>query len=70
MILFLRFFDLFHKYDGMKNGQLKLKKPSQLQEVLDVARILLQECSNLNKETLETHETKTKLLQLKSVLEM
>ena len=64
------FFKLFEKYDGLKNGRLKLKKPSQLQEVLDVARALLDECTKLNVETLETKETKTKLLQLKSVLEM
>jgi inositol hexakisphosphate/diphosphoinositol-pentakisphosphate kinase len=64
------FFNLFEKYDGMKTGNLKLKKPSQLQEVLDVARALLIECNKLNVENLETKETRTKLLQLKSVLEM
>jgi len=64
------FMDLFKKYDGMKNGNLKLKRPSQLQEVLDIARKLYKECVDLNKETLPSKETKTKLLQLKSVLEM
>ncbi len=64
------FFDLFEKYDGMKDGHLKLKRPSQLQEVLDIARKLIQECNDLNAETLPSKETKTKLLQLKSVLEM
>ena len=64
------FFKLFEKYDGYKKGNLKLKQPSQLQEVLDIARTLLRECDKLNLETLETKETKTKLLQLKSVLEM
>ncbi len=54
----------------MKNGNLKLKRPSQLQEVLDIARKLYKECVDLNKETLSSQETKTKLLQLKSVLEM
>ena len=38
------FFKLFEKYDGLKNDRLKLKKPSQLQEVLDVARSLITEC--------------------------
>ena len=64
------FFDLFEKYGGMKDNQLKLKRPSQLQEVLDIARKLIQDCNDLNVETLPTKETKTKLLQLKSVLEM
>ncbi|KAI1904128.1 hypothetical protein AGOR_G00002500 [Albula goreensis] len=35
------FFDLFGKYGGYKKGKLKLKKPKQLQEVLDIARQLL-----------------------------
>jgi inositol hexakisphosphate/diphosphoinositol-pentakisphosphate kinase len=64
------FLDLFEKYGGMKHGHLKLKRPSHLQEVLDIARKLLQECTDLNVETLPSKETKTKLLQLKSVLEM
>ena len=62
--------DLFNKYDGAKTGSLKLKKPSQLQEVLDIARRLYKECVDSNKETLPSKETKPKLLQLKSVLEM
>lgn len=64
------FFDLFEKYGGMKDFHLKLKRPSQLQEVLDIARTLITECIELDVETLPTKETKTKLLQLKSVLEM
>uniref|UniRef100_A0A673AZW7 Inositol hexakisphosphate and diphosphoinositol-pentakisphosphate kinase n=1 Tax=Sphaeramia orbicularis TaxID=375764 RepID=A0A673AZW7_9TELE len=50
------FFELFEKYGGYKSGKLKLKKPKQLQEVLDIARLLL--------------EKKSKLEQLKTVLEM
>ncbi|KFW90157.1 Inositol hexakisphosphate and diphosphoinositol-pentakisphosphate kinase 1, partial [Phalacrocorax carbo] len=38
-----RFFELFEKYDGYKTGKLKLKKPEQLQEVLDIARQLVVE---------------------------
>jgi inositol hexakisphosphate/diphosphoinositol-pentakisphosphate kinase len=64
------FFDLFKKYGGMENGHLKLKRPSQLQEVLDIARKLIQECIDQDEEMLSTRETKTKLLQLKCVLEM
>jgi inositol-hexakisphosphate/diphosphoinositol-pentakisphosphate 1-kinase len=64
------FFDLFEKYGGMKDYHLKLKRPSQLQEVLDIARTLIAECNELDVETLPTKETKTKLLQLKCVLEM
>uniref|UniRef100_A0A672U421 Inositol hexakisphosphate and diphosphoinositol-pentakisphosphate kinase n=1 Tax=Strigops habroptila TaxID=2489341 RepID=A0A672U421_STRHB len=36
-----RFFELFEKYDGYKTGKLKLKRPEQLQEVLDIARQLV-----------------------------
>ena len=65
------FFELFEKYGGqMKESHLKLKRPGQLQEVLDVARKLLQDCNDLDTETLPTKETKTKLAQLKCVLEM
>ncbi|CAK9296273.1 unnamed protein product [Gordionus sp. m RMFG-2023] len=38
-----KFFDLFAKYDGYKTGELKLKKPKQLQEILDITRYLLEE---------------------------
>ncbi|XP_067091628.1 inositol hexakisphosphate and diphosphoinositol-pentakisphosphate kinase 1 isoform X3 [Osmerus mordax] len=62
------FFDLFEKYGGYKSGKLKLKKPKQLQEVLDIARLLLAE---LGQHTdCEIEEKKSKLEQLKTVLEM
>jgi inositol hexakisphosphate/diphosphoinositol-pentakisphosphate kinase len=64
------FFDLFQKYDGYKDNSLKLKRPAQLQEVLDIARTLIKECQELNVQTLPTKETKLKLQQLKNVLEM
>uniref|UniRef100_A0A6I8N7W1 Inositol hexakisphosphate and diphosphoinositol-pentakisphosphate kinase n=1 Tax=Ornithorhynchus anatinus TaxID=9258 RepID=A0A6I8N7W1_ORNAN len=38
-----RFFALFEKHGGYKTGKLKLKRPEQLQEVLDIARLLLGE---------------------------
>uniref|UniRef100_A0A672SG92 Inositol hexakisphosphate and diphosphoinositol-pentakisphosphate kinase n=1 Tax=Sinocyclocheilus grahami TaxID=75366 RepID=A0A672SG92_SINGR len=62
------FFDLFEKYGGYKNGKLKLKKPKQLQEVLDIARQLLAELVLHN--DCEIEEKKSKLEQLKTVLEM
>ncbi|XP_029355034.1 inositol hexakisphosphate and diphosphoinositol-pentakisphosphate kinase 2 isoform X6 [Echeneis naucrates] len=62
------FFDLFEKYGGYKTGKLKLKKPKQLQEVLDITRQLLVE---LGQHTdCEIEEKKSKLEQLKTVLEM
>ncbi|XP_078804575.1 inositol hexakisphosphate and diphosphoinositol-pentakisphosphate kinase 2 isoform X36 [Oryzias latipes] len=62
------FFELFDKYGGYKTGKLKLKKPKQLQEVLDIARQLLVE---LGQHTdCEIEEKKSKLEQLKTVLEM
>uniref|UniRef100_A0A673YAG5 Inositol hexakisphosphate and diphosphoinositol-pentakisphosphate kinase n=1 Tax=Salmo trutta TaxID=8032 RepID=A0A673YAG5_SALTR len=64
----LLFFALFEKYGGYKSGKLKLKKPKQLQEVLDIARLLLTE---LGQHTdCEIEEKKGKLEQLKTVLEM
>ncbi|XP_045694070.1 inositol hexakisphosphate and diphosphoinositol-pentakisphosphate kinase 2 isoform X4 [Phyllostomus hastatus] len=63
-----KFFDLFEKCDGYKSGKLKLKKPKQLQEVLDIARQLLMELGQNNDSDIE--ENKSKLEQLKTVLEM
>nr|XP_042132009.1 inositol hexakisphosphate and diphosphoinositol-pentakisphosphate kinase 1 isoform X12 [Peromyscus maniculatus bairdii] len=63
-----RFFALFEKHGGYKTGKLKLKRPEQLQEVLDITRLLLTE---LEKEPgIEIEEKTGKLEQLKSVLEM
>ncbi|XP_069959378.1 inositol hexakisphosphate and diphosphoinositol-pentakisphosphate kinase 2 isoform X6 [Cherax quadricarinatus] len=64
-----KFFALFAKYDGYKDGHVKLKKPKQLQEVLDIARGLLAEIEQKRADP-ETEEKKGKLEQLKSVLEM
>ncbi|KAK7126228.1 hypothetical protein R3I93_021573 [Phoxinus phoxinus] len=63
-----RFFDLFEKCEGYKSGKLKLKKPKQLQEVLDIARQLLVELGQNTDSEIE--ESKAKLEQLKTVLEM
>ncbi|KAM4618646.1 inositol hexakisphosphate and diphosphoinositol-pentakisphosphate kinase 1 [Polymixia lowei] len=62
------FFELFEKYGGYKSGKLKLKKPKQLQEVLDIARLLLVELDQ--HDDCEIEEKKSKLEQLKTVLEM
>ncbi|KAK2914112.1 hypothetical protein Q8A67_002511 [Cirrhinus molitorella] len=62
------FFELFEKYGGYKTGKLKLKKPKQLQEVLDITRTLL---ADIGQHTdCEIEEKKSKLEQLKTVLEM
>lgn len=45
-----------------------MKRPKQLQEILDIARFLLTEIEN--KADAEIEEKKSKLEQLKSVLEM
>ncbi|KAG8440584.1 hypothetical protein GDO86_006364 [Hymenochirus boettgeri] len=63
-----RFFELFEHHDGYKTGKLKLKRPEQLQEVLDIARLLLTELGAHN--DCEIEERKSKLEQLKTVLEM
>uniref|UniRef100_H2Z6C3 Inositol hexakisphosphate and diphosphoinositol-pentakisphosphate kinase n=1 Tax=Ciona savignyi TaxID=51511 RepID=H2Z6C3_CIOSA len=58
-----KFFDLFTKYNG-KPEKLKLKRPKQLQEVLDIARWLLVKPNAI------LNEKQHKIEQLKNVLEM
>lgn len=65
-----RFFDIFKKYDGFKIGHVKLKKPQQLQEILDIARDLLDTISSGSSESERIEEKKSKLTQIKNVLEM
>ncbi|XP_022087070.1 inositol hexakisphosphate and diphosphoinositol-pentakisphosphate kinase 2-like isoform X3 [Acanthaster planci] len=66
-----KFFKLFEKYGGFEQGKIKLKRPKQLQEVLDVARYLLEELKRQkHRNRLEIEERESKLEQLKSVLEM
>ncbi|XP_062846045.1 inositol hexakisphosphate and diphosphoinositol-pentakisphosphate kinase 2 isoform X2 [Trichomycterus rosablanca] len=62
------FFELFEKYGGYKTGKLKLKKPKQLQEVLDITRQLLADLGEHSDHEIE--EKSSKLEQLKTVLEM
>lgn len=38
-----RFFALFRKYDGPKKSEIKMKKPNQLTEVLELSKQLLHE---------------------------
>lgn len=38
-----RFFALFKKYDGFKKNEIKMKRPNQLMEVLELARQILAE---------------------------
>lgn len=64
-----KFFDVFERYGGKTKGEVKLKHPKQLQEVLDIARALLDEIEHHEADQ-ELEEKKRKLEQLKSVLEM
>ncbi|XP_037938101.1 inositol hexakisphosphate and diphosphoinositol-pentakisphosphate kinase isoform X16 [Teleopsis dalmanni] len=64
-----KFFEIFEKYDGYKHGHVKLKRPKQLQEILDIARFLLAEIQTKAADV-EIEEKQNKLEQLKSVLEM
>ncbi|XP_046636471.1 inositol hexakisphosphate and diphosphoinositol-pentakisphosphate kinase-like isoform X2 [Daphnia pulicaria] len=65
-----RFFALWSSYESEVNGRhLKLKKPAQLQEVLDIARFLLSEVEAGSADR-ELEEKRGKLEQLKTVLEM
>lgn len=63
-----KFFEIFEKYGGRTDGHVKLKRPKQLQEVLDIARYLLTEIEH--RTAPELTEKQAKLEQLKSVLEM
>lgn len=38
-----RFFDLFKKYNGFNKNEIKMKRPNQLMEVLELAREILHE---------------------------
>lgn len=62
------FFEIFRKYDGYKTKNIKLKKPQQLQEILDVSRRLLEFLKSGSSELIE--EKRSKLEQIKNVLEM
>lgn len=62
-----KFFDIFERYDGYKKLSIKLKKPKQLQEVLDISRYLLNELQlNPDKCDKEIEEKQGKLEQLKA----
>lgn len=68
-----KFFEIFRKYEstsGFKVGQVKLKKPQQLQEILDIARELLETLSSGTSASDMIEEKKCKLQQIKNVLEM
>ena len=58
------------KYDGFKNKHIKLKKPQQLQEILDISRELLDTIKSGSSESEMIEEKKSKLEQIKNVLEM
>ncbi|CAH0551016.1 unnamed protein product [Brassicogethes aeneus] len=64
-----KFFEIFEKYEGYKHGHVKLKRPKQLQEILDIARALLAEIQQHEADP-EIEEKQGKLEQLKGVLEM
>ncbi|KAM7542544.1 hypothetical protein Aperf_G00000006358 [Anoplocephala perfoliata] len=55
-----RFFALFHKYSGGRTNELKLKKPTQLQEVLDIVRDILDDIESGKSKNPELEEKKGK----------
>ncbi|CDI96917.1 inositol hexakisphosphate [Echinococcus multilocularis] len=65
-----RFFKLFNKYSGGRTLELKLKKPTQLQEVLDIVRNILEDIESGKLKNSELEEKKAKFEQLRYVLEM
>merc|ERR1719362_2494100 len=65
-----KFFEVFKKYGGEKDGHVKLKKPKALQEILDTSRELLEALSSGTVESEMIEEKKSKLIQIKTVLEM
>lgn len=63
-----KFFEMFERLNGYKDGHVKIKKPKQLQEILDISRFLLSGIDNESGP--DVLEDQIKLEQLKSVLEM
>ncbi|VDN32950.1 unnamed protein product [Gongylonema pulchrum] len=51
-----RFFDLFKKYDGCSKNEIKMKRPTQLMEVLELAREILHEQQEHRNELLKEME--------------
>merc|ERR1719431_2052966 len=64
------FFDLFKRMNGYKVNHVKLKKPNHLQEVLDIARFLINEIEKGGASNEVVEEKKKKLEQVRYVLEM
>ncbi|XP_071747742.1 inositol hexakisphosphate and diphosphoinositol-pentakisphosphate kinase 2 isoform X10 [Lepeophtheirus salmonis] len=66
-----KFFDIFRRYsEGHKFARIKLKKPQQLQEILDIVRELLEQIDRGSSESELIQEKRSKLEQIKHVLEM
>ena len=63
-------FDLFKRMNGYDVGNVKLKKPKHLQEVLDIARYLITEIEKGGSSNDVIEEKKSKLEQVKYILEM
>lgn len=62
-----KFFEIFEKYDGYKKLSIKLKRPKQLQEILDISRYLLNEIQLNPGCDKEIEEKQGKLEQLRAV---
>ncbi|KAM3721275.1 Inositol hexakisphosphate and diphosphoinositol-pentakisphosphate kinase [Dirofilaria immitis] len=52
-----RFFDLFKKYNGFNKNEIKMKRPNQLMEVLELAREILHEQQVHRNESLKEMES-------------
>ncbi|VDM58758.1 unnamed protein product [Angiostrongylus costaricensis] len=76
-----RFFALFKKYDGFKKNEIKMKRPNQLMEVLELARQILaehivkyedsgNECQRLEHDLEQVDEEIKRWDQMRAVLEM
>jgi inositol hexakisphosphate/diphosphoinositol-pentakisphosphate kinase len=64
------FFDLFDEWDGYSRGSVKIKKPKNLQTIMDIACKLLDQVEREGEEEAGLDEKIHKLQQLKSVLKM
>ena len=69
MIFAFRFFELFRKLGGEKEGRLKIKKPKHMQDLLDSVRTLVYGYET-DEKIQPIKESKAKLTQMKTVLEM
>jgi uncharacterized protein YdcH (DUF465 family) len=69
----VRFFKLFKKYDGIQQREIKLKRPAQLMEILELIRAILNENlalrADLSEQMSQLHHEDERYKELEALLE-